>query len=98
MCDYVLGIHTSLFFFVFLMLRRPPRSTRTDTLFPYTTLFRSSLLGSQHILRRRRVLPLEAAAAEEIRTIRIAGAVEALGKRADLCWAVDAAEIGRAHV
>src|SRR3546814_12325824 len=26
------------------MLRRPPRSTRTDTLFPYTTLFRSSLV------------------------------------------------------
>src|SRR3546814_6905177 len=26
------------------MLRRPPRSTRTDTLFPYTTLFRSRLL------------------------------------------------------
>src|SRR3546814_17401032 len=26
-----------------LMIRRPPRSTRTDTLFPYTTLFRSSL-------------------------------------------------------
>src|SRR3546814_15854298 len=31
----------SLFFF--LMIRRPPRSTRTDTLFPYTTLFRSRL-------------------------------------------------------
>src|SRR3546814_10061969 len=29
----------------FLMIRRPPRSTRTDTLFPYTTLFRSVLLG-----------------------------------------------------
>src|SRR3546814_17088872 len=27
------------------MIRRPPRSTRTDTLFPYTTLFRSNLLG-----------------------------------------------------
>src|SRR3546814_14042559 len=27
--------------FFFLMIRRPPRSTRTDTLFPYTTLFRS---------------------------------------------------------
>src|SRR3546814_15510367 len=27
--------------FVFLMRRRTPRSTRTDTLFPYTTLFRS---------------------------------------------------------
>src|SRR3546814_9257139 len=32
------------------MIRRPPRSTRTDTLFPYTTLFRSSpvALGTQH--------------------------------------------------
>src|SRR3546814_20340598 len=33
--------------FFFLMIRRPPRSTRTDTLFPYTTLFRSV-----HLLRR----------------------------------------------
>src|SRR3546814_6095671 len=31
--------------FFFLMIRRPPRSTRTDTLFPYTTLFRSGVLG-----------------------------------------------------
>src|SRR3546814_8706417 len=30
-------------FFFFLMIRRPPRSTRTDTLFPYTTLFRSTM-------------------------------------------------------
>src|SRR3546814_17962881 len=30
-----------LLFIFFLMIRRPPRSTRTDTLFPYTTLFRS---------------------------------------------------------
>src|SRR3546814_16850961 len=30
-----------ILFFFFLMIRRPPRSTRTDTLFPYTTLFRS---------------------------------------------------------
>src|SRR3546814_10320156 len=29
------------FVFCFLRIRRPPRSTRTDTLFPYTTLFRS---------------------------------------------------------
>src|SRR3546814_14234445 len=29
------------------MIRRPPGSTRTDTLFPYTTLFRSSLLGCE---------------------------------------------------
>src|SRR3546814_5602283 len=32
--------------FVFLMVRRPPRSTRTDTLFPYTTLFRSANAGA----------------------------------------------------
>src|SRR3546814_17925353 len=31
----------------FLMIRRPPRSTRTDTLFPYTTLFRSGALRGQ---------------------------------------------------
>src|SRR3546814_17028287 len=30
-------------FLFFLMIRRPPRSTRTDTLFPYTTLFRSDV-------------------------------------------------------
>src|SRR3546814_11511044 len=36
-------LHHIYFFclFFFLMIRRPPRSTRTDTLFPYTTLFRS---------------------------------------------------------
>src|SRR3546814_2517607 len=37
------------------MIRRPPRSTRTDTLFPYTTLFRSTLAdpgrGAVHIGR-----------------------------------------------
>src|SRR3546814_6673914 len=32
------------------MIRRPPRSTRTDTLFPYTTLFRSDL-SAQRIIR-----------------------------------------------
>src|SRR3546814_12168452 len=29
------------------MIRRPPRSTRTDTLFPYTTLFRSEMIGAE---------------------------------------------------
>src|SRR3546814_15487814 len=32
------------------MIRRPPRSTRTDTLFPYTTLFRSGVLGMSELL------------------------------------------------
>src|SRR3546814_8061743 len=38
-------------FFFFLMIRRPPRSTRTDTLLPYTTLFRSVTLD--HVNRAR---------------------------------------------
>src|SRR3546814_17158299 len=36
------------FIFFFLMIRRPPRSTRTDTLFPYTTLFRSPRIELHH--------------------------------------------------
>src|SRR3546814_11518075 len=39
-------------FFFFLMIRRPPRSTRTDTLFPYTTLFRSAGLAAHRRLAR----------------------------------------------
>src|SRR3546814_9792486 len=41
------------------MIRRPPRSTRTDTLFPYTTLFRSSWVVSRpcsHWLNRRTMM------------------------------------------
>src|SRR3546814_18499396 len=34
-------------FVVFLMIRRPPRSTRTDTLFPYTALFRSCRISGE---------------------------------------------------
>src|SRR3546814_3607369 len=48
-----------IFSFFFLMIRRPPRSTRTDTLFPYTTLFRSPLPGCVCAARR---LPRRAAA------------------------------------
>src|SRR3546814_6882119 len=43
-------------YFFFLMIGRPPRSTRTDTLFPYTTLFRSEVgdgkLGEQALEHR----------------------------------------------
>src|SRR3546814_6888503 len=38
--------------FFFLMIRRPPRSTRTDTLFPYTTLFRSLRVAPRHARQR----------------------------------------------
>src|SRR3546814_8299890 len=38
------------------MIRRPPRSTRTDTLFPYTTLFRSLILVDQNIFETLLIL------------------------------------------
>src|SRR3546814_3475163 len=44
-------VHVSFLFF--LMIRRPPRSTRTDTLFPYTTLFRSRVRARWDPARRR---------------------------------------------
>src|SRR3546814_3197467 len=60
-------MRVSMFLF-FLMIRRPPISTRTDTLFPYTTLFRSSparrgpdratTASSSRAKRRRRRLRL----------------------------------------
>src|SRR3546814_12097240 len=37
-------------YFIFFIIRRPPRSTRTDTLFPYTTLFRSPNTANAHLL------------------------------------------------
>src|SRR3546814_12748431 len=45
----------SVVYFFFLMIRRPPRSTRTDTLFPYTTLFRSRIYRAR-IFRSDRTL------------------------------------------
>src|SRR3546814_12214985 len=41
------------------MIRRPPRSTRTDTLFPYTTLFRSALAPGAEEVPRRPVQPAD---------------------------------------
>src|SRR3546814_17492643 len=45
MCDVIglviASVACDIYVVFFLMIRRPPRSTRTDTLFPYTTLFRS---------------------------------------------------------
>src|SRR3546814_19060934 len=48
-----MNLYINLYFLFFLMIRRPPRSTRTDTLFPYTTLFRSHFridvgIGAMH--------------------------------------------------
>src|SRR3546814_10572024 len=63
------------------MIRRPPRSTRTDTLFPYTTLFRSPL----HFLRDRRLHqpkahPFDHCAAERRRGRKTQGAEAPTGQ------------------
>src|SRR3546814_14740616 len=54
--------------FFFLMIRRPPRSTRTDTLFPYTTLFRSAACELVHAPLRR---PRRAEAAGVLVMVRV---------------------------
>src|SRR3546814_16851360 len=56
-----------LFFGFFLMIRRPPRSTRTDTLFPYTTLFRSGILPT---IRDRTLQIAETKTAPKRRSVR----------------------------
>src|SRR3546814_8815968 len=58
------------------MIRRPPRSTRTDTLFPYTTLFRSSIsssAGSTGIGTTRAFLPKAGRASGSTATARAGG-------------------------
>src|SRR3546814_3614663 len=49
------------------MIRRPPRSTRTDTLFPYTTLFRSPRRAGPRVPRGARRSPRIAGAAQSPR-------------------------------
>src|SRR3546814_66180 len=71
------------FFVFFLMIRRPPRSTRTDTLFPYTTLFRSRGQASLAAERERQAKALRQALglepAEEQALAKGAPAVTAKG-------------------
>src|SRR3546814_14497142 len=76
---------TTVFFF--LMIRRPPRSTRTDTLFPYTTLFRSPPGSS-----RRRARPSPPSPRWTGRCRRVRGGVDStspahiLVERGPLRW------------
>src|SRR3546814_18809254 len=56
------------------MIRRPPRSTRTDTLFPYTTLFRSELDARESELEARKFWgEPDSAQAESLAKLRLAG-------------------------
>src|SRR3546814_11421078 len=102
---FLVSPHLCLLFF-FLIIRRPPRSTRTDTLFPYTTLFRS--LGTRGPAPVRAVTArdadLEAGEPRHARIGRIAtaqGSQLLTGRTARPVRAAcrsDAGEIGRAHV
>src|SRR3546814_12765978 len=58
------------------MIRRPPRSTRTDTLFPYTTLFRSQRLAGAR--RADQQTALRDLAAEALELLRVAQELEDL--------------------
>src|SRR3546814_19887560 len=62
------------------MIRRPPRSTRTDTLFPYPTLFRSADAHGEHAAARRaRAMAAVAVEPPEIAVARIQGAGRGAG-------------------
>src|SRR3546814_11258182 len=79
---------------LFLMIRRPPRSTRTDTLFPYTTLFRSGhfragVIDTDMIEQRRTGAP-----GAQLRQLGLEHVDTLLHAR--VCIILD--EIGRAHV
>src|SRR3546814_14879316 len=62
----------------FLMIRRPPRSTRTDTLFTYTTLFRSAVGLTQRffVIRRQRLVAFGVGLDDGIVTVIVAYACE----------------------
>src|SRR3546814_11075821 len=89
----------------FLMIRRPPRSTRTDTLFPYTTLFRSAIT---HV----RVIDGHGTGAREEQTVLLRdGRIAAVGSHVEVpegATVIDGngqtlipgliGKIGRAHV
>src|SRR3546814_11359273 len=59
------GVWVTCGLLFFLIIRRPPRSTRTDTLFPYTTLFRSTwkrwLPGTQALRSAARIMKIASA-------------------------------------
>src|SRR3546814_19591573 len=84
----------------FLMIRRPPRSTRTDTLFPYTTLFRSVTLADDYptvVSLRAQIKNLDRNIASEI-SRSTQGNREAYNAAIKRERDMRAEQIGRAHV
>src|SRR3546814_21102694 len=71
-------MYCSTYTFFFLMILRPPRSTRTDTLFPYTTLFRSTEVEPAQWIGEHRRAPIflvrQAISAHRLRPVAGVGA------------------------
>src|SRR3546814_1756750 len=65
------------------MIRRPPRSTRTDTLFPYTTLFRSHVVGDHERRQDRADLAGAHGAGLPVAQLAVAVAVQRIDHGAD---------------
>src|SRR3546814_20779066 len=92
-------------FFV-LRTRRPPRSTRTDTLFPYTTLFRSAIIALDPQATAsfwKDVRQLDTPAVAWIQPVRLPAILKACEDAGTDLVVIDGAavardEIGRAHV
>src|SRR3546814_1884302 len=64
------------------MIRRPPRSTRTDTLFPYTTLFRSAGARNGYAYPlRRRIRPWDRPRSSALLVLGVDGGVRGDGDR-----------------
>src|SRR3546814_14159787 len=91
----------------FLMIRRPPRATRTDTLFPYTTLFRSQVaeldFGPTFQMGHPKAFELAsrigAMAPGDLDTVFFANSgSEAVDTALKIAIAYHRAQIGRAHV
>src|SRR3546814_8465002 len=64
------------------MIRRPPRSTRTDTLFPYTTLFRSINIGMAAALPSGNLIVPVIKNADQLSLVGLSKAVNDLANRA----------------
>src|SRR3546814_19876840 len=89
-CFSCLLLATRICYVFFLMIRRPPKSTRTDTLFPYTTLFRSICGAVGQGPSGLRLLPADVRAGHQ--------STDRSAARADRDVARMPAQIGRAHV
>src|SRR3546814_11128858 len=76
--------------FFFLMIRRPPRSTRTDTLFPYTTLFRSQQGDEARVVTNRVPTGVAWQQGRRVRHAAVRGSEDAIEERDGEIGASDA--------